>query len=53
MSSLNALPVKGIYTLIMFLPKETCLRVGRFGLRRSPRGYYAYTGSALGMGAHP
>lgn len=50
MSSLNDLPTKGIYTLIMFLPKETCLNVGNLGVCRFPRGYYAYTGSALGVG---
>lgn len=51
MPSLNALPTKGTYTLIMFLPKETCLNVGKLGVRRFPRGYYAYTGFALGVGA--
>jgi Uri superfamily endonuclease len=50
-SSLRALPMKGIYTLIMFLPKETRLSIGRLGVCRFPRGYYVYTGSALGMGS--
>lgn len=51
MPSLNALPTKGTYTLIMFLSKETCLNVGKLDVRRFPRGYYTYTGSALGFGA--
>jgi len=40
----------GIYTLVVFLSEETCLNVGRLGFRRFPKGYYAYTGSALGTG---
>lgn len=42
---------RGVYTLIIFLSKETCLRIGKLGARRFPKGYYAYTGSALGTGA--
>ena len=48
--SLRMLPATGIYTLIMFLPKEPYLNVGKLGVFRFPRGYYAYTGSALGVG---
>ena len=51
MPSFKMLPTKGIYTLIMFLSKETRLNVGKLGFCKFPRGYYAYTGSALGMGA--
>lgn len=51
MPSLKMLPAKGIYTLIMFLPKEAYLNVGKLGVCKFPRGYYAYTGSALGVGA--
>jgi len=49
--SLRMLPAKGIYTLIMFLPKEAYLNVGNLGIFRFPKGYYTYTGSALGVGA--
>lgn len=42
---------RGIYTLIIFLSREACLRVGKLGAQRFPRGYYTYTGSALGLGA--
>jgi len=50
-SSLRMFPAKGIYTLIMFLPKEAYLNVGKLGVFRFPRGHYAYTGSAMGVGA--
>ncbi len=49
--SLKTLPTRGIYTLIMFLPNETCLNVGKLGFCRFLGGYYAYTGSAMGTGA--
>ena len=42
---------RGIYTLIIFLSKEACLQIGKLGTRRFPKGYYTYTGSALGAGA--
>jgi len=42
---------RGVYTLIIFLSREACLRVGKLGAQRFPRGYYTYTGSALGLGA--
>jgi len=45
------LPVKGVYTLILFLSKEIRLKVGKLGTQRFPRGYYTYTGSALGVGS--
>ena len=51
MPPFKVLPTRGTYTLIAFLPKETCLSVGRLGLCKFPRGHYAYTGSALGVGA--
>ena len=41
----------GSYTMIVFLSKEICLNVGKLGVQRFPRGYYTYTGSALGRGA--
>lgn len=51
MISTEMLPAKGIYTLIVFLSKEVHLKVGKLGTQRFPAGYYAYTGSALGIGA--
>jgi len=48
---IQALPTKGIYTLIIVLSKETRLNVGKLGVRKFPKGYYTYTGSALGKGA--
>jgi Uri superfamily endonuclease len=51
MSSVETLPTKGIYTLIIFLSKKTRLNVGKLGMQKFPKGYYTYTGSALGKGA--
>jgi len=51
MSSIETLPAKGIYTLILFLSRETRLTVGKLGIQKFPKGYYTYTGSALGKGA--
>jgi Uri superfamily endonuclease len=45
------LSTAGIYTLLLFLPKQVTLTVGKLGKQRFPRGYYSYTGSALGKGA--
>lgn len=47
---LSALPAKGVYTLLIFVPEETRLTVGRLGIKHFPSGYYTYTGSALGNG---
>jgi len=41
----------GIYTLLLFLPKQVTLTIGKLGKQRFPMGYYTYTGSALGKGA--
>jgi len=41
----------GIYTLLLFLPKQVTLTIGKLGKQRFPLGYYTYTGSALGKGA--
>jgi len=41
----------GIYTLLLFLPKQVTLTIGKLGKQRFPIGYYTYTGSALGKGA--
>jgi len=49
--ALNMLPQVGVYTLIIHLPEDIRLKVGRLGDHQFQRGYYAYTGSALGLGA--
>jgi len=41
----------GVYTLLLFLPKEVTVTIGKLGKHGFPRGYYTYTGSALGKGA--
>lgn len=51
MSPIETLPTTGIYTLIIFLSREARLNVGKLGMQKFPRGYYTYTGSALGKGA--
>ncbi len=48
---IQALPTNGIYTLIIFLSREICLNVGKLGQQKFLKGYYTYTGSALGKGA--
>jgi len=40
----------GTYTLLIELPREVDLSVGALGARTLDRGWYAYTGSALGAG---
>ena len=51
MSSLKNLPMKGTYTLVIRLEKETPTKVQRWSSFILYEGYYAYTGSALGDGA--
>jgi Uri superfamily endonuclease len=51
MPSFEALPERGTYTLIIFLSKQIRLNVGKLGFCTFPKGYYAYTGSAMGSGA--
>ena len=41
----------GIYTLLLLVSEEVTLTIGKLGKQRFPRGYYFYTGSALGKGA--
>lgn len=41
----------GIYTLLLLVSEEVSLTVGKLGKQNFPRGYYTYTGSALGKGA--
>jgi sugar fermentation stimulation protein A len=37
---------KGIYQLLIYLPKNASIVVGKKGKFRFPKGYYIYTGSA-------
>lgn len=39
---------RGLYQLFFLLPFSLPLRVGRLGVFTFPRGYYVYTGSAMG-----
>jgi len=39
--------MKGGYILLIELPEERDIRVGKLGLLNFPSGFYAYTGSAL------
>jgi Uri superfamily endonuclease len=48
---ISELSTTGIYTLLLFLPKEVTLTIGKLGKQKFPMGYYTYTGSALGKGA--
>lgn len=51
MHSTETLPTRGIYTLIIFLSREARIDVGKLSMQKFPKGYYTYTGSALGKGA--
>jgi len=51
LSPLETLPTKGVYTLIIFLNKKIYLKVQKLGCFNLQKGYYTYTGSALGRGA--
>lgn len=42
--------IKGVYVLIMRLDQESDIQIGRFGKLHFKKGFYAYTGSALGTG---
>ena len=37
---------KGIYQLLIYLPKNALIVIGKKGRFRFPKGYYVYTGSA-------
>lgn len=41
----------GIYVLLLFVSEEITLTIGKLGIHNFTRGYYSYTGSALGNGA--
>lgn len=47
----KSFPLKGVYTLIVFLKGGTTIGVRDLGLFDFKKGYYAYTGSATGEGA--
>jgi Uri superfamily endonuclease len=49
--SLKNLPMKGVYSLVIWLNSETSLQIRKLGCFNLQRGYYVYTGSALGNGA--
>lgn len=38
----------GAYAILLYLPQQTSLEVGRLGRQSFPGGYYLYLGSALG-----
>ena len=42
---------RGVYTLIIFVRSTVPLKIGGLGEKRIERGYYTYTGSALGRGS--
>ena len=42
--------MKGVYILKLEMDKDTVIRVGKLGIIRFKKGYYAYIGSALGPG---
>ena len=42
---------RGAYTLVIFVPSTILLKIGGLGERKVEKGYYAYTGSALGRGS--
>jgi Uri superfamily endonuclease len=46
------LEMKGTYTLVIFVKADTQIVIGRMGSRVFRKGYYTYTGSAFGKGAH-
>jgi Uri superfamily endonuclease len=48
---LNALPTRGNYTLIISLTAPDCIKISDLGKFSFKKGYYAYTGSAMGNGA--
>jgi Uri superfamily endonuclease len=51
-SLVSQLSTSGVYTLILFVSKETTVTIGRLGKQKFPIGYYSYVGSALGKGAN-
>jgi len=46
-SLLEDLPEKGAYTLVIMMRARDSIAVSRLGIFTFPKGYYAYTGSAM------
>ncbi|MEM4576615.1 MAG: GIY-YIG nuclease family protein [Candidatus Nezhaarchaeales archaeon] len=49
--ALSLLPRNGIYTIVVQLKEDEEIRVGSLGTITVGKGFYAYTGSAMGRGA--
>jgi Uri superfamily endonuclease len=47
----SKLATGGAYILLLFVSQEVTVTIGQLGKQNFPKGYYAYTGSALGAGA--
>lgn len=47
----DVLPERGNYTLVISLAGPVCIRISDLGKFSFRKGYYAYTGSAMGKGA--
>ncbi|MGD9130173.1 MAG: GIY-YIG nuclease family protein [Candidatus Bathyarchaeota archaeon] len=45
------LSASGVYVLLLSVPRDIALAIGKLGKQNFPRGCYTYTGSALGKGA--
>lgn len=41
---------RGTYAIVLYVPRATCLQIGKLGAFDFPRGYYVYVGSARGAG---
>lgn len=50
-SHIDNLPQSGTYILIISVSSQVTINVGGLGVRTLPKGYYSYTGSALGKGS--
>jgi len=48
---LRRIALRGTYTLLLACKRPFKLRIGKLGLTKVEKGYYLYTGSALGTGA--
>jgi Uri superfamily endonuclease len=47
----SELSTTGAYILLLYVSEDTVLDVGGLGTQKFPKGYYTYTGSALGNGS--
>ena len=43
-SVISELSTGGVYTLLVLVPKQVTLTIGKLGKQTFPRGYYTYTG---------